>query len=657
MSLLNVGARALLANQVALQTTGHNIANVNTAGYSRQSVGLKTVAGQNMGNGYIGNGMDVATIVRNYNDLLSRQSATASAISAGDSARSQSLSQMQEIFSGGTSGLGAAISDTMNSFADIVSAPTDLTARNVVLTRMSELAGRFRAASAQIDELDYSTRQQMGNDVNVVNSLAGQIATLNEQISKSINSGHTPNDLLDQRDQLVRDLNKYVQTSQIQADDGTLTLFVGGSQPLVMGTEAGKLELKEATQYPGSGKMTLYFKQTGGQNVEFTPSMLGGGEISGLLQFQNSDLPEGRNLLGRMAASLSMALNAQHQSGLTLDGTRGSALFTSPTSVNGSTTIPSITATAQFVDQSSASNPKPAYDYTAYAASDYKVVFGDSGALTLVRLSDNKTTAFADVTALRNTTVDGLRFDISAAGAKNESVLFQPFAAAAGNLKALVSAPRDLAVANPITAGMSQSNKGNLQLGALKMQSPNATLPPTPAGVQLSFQVDASGNVTYTVAGAASGNGSGNAYVSGQPITIDGWSITLTGTPHDGDSLLVGNALDPQYGDNYKRNAGNGTAFMDLRDKTLFDGGTSLSDGFSNIIAQIGARTQSASYAAKLSGTIATNLEADRTAVSGVNLDEEAAKLLQYQQAYQASAKMLQIAQSIFDSVLQTVAR
>lgn len=205
---------------------------------------------------------------------------------------------------------------------------------------------------------------------------------------------------------------------------------------------------------------------------------------------------------------------------------------------------------------------------------------------------------------------------------------------------------------------MAEGNKGNLQMTSLKMLSPTSALPPTPSGVQLSFQVDATtGAVTYSFTGAASGNGTPQPYVSGQPIVVDGWSITLTGTPHQGDSLRVGNALDPQYGDSYLRNAGNGSAFLDLRDKQVFDKSTSLSDGFSSAIAQVGARTQSATYAAKLSGTIASNLEADRTAVSGVNLDEEAAKLLQYQQSYQASAKMLQVAQGIFDSVLQAVGR
>ena len=147
-------------------------------------VALETVAGQNRGNGYIGNGVDVATIVRNFSELLNRQATAATAASAADSARSNSLNQLQEVFSGGTNGLGAAINDMMNAFADLETSPTDSTARNVVLTRMSELASRFRASSTALEEQDYVTKQQIGNDVIVVNSLATQVATLNTQISR-----------------------------------------------------------------------------------------------------------------------------------------------------------------------------------------------------------------------------------------------------------------------------------------------------------------------------------------------------------------------------------------------------------------------------------------------------------------------------------------
>lgn len=654
MSLLNVGSRALMANQIALQTTGHNIANVNTAGYSRQSVAFQTSPGQNMGSGYIGNGVDVNTILRNFNDLLNRQAATASAVSAADSARATSLAQMQEVFGGGKSGLGAAITDMMNSFGDVAGAPTDPSARQVVLTRMNELAARFRSASAQLDELDYSAKQQMGNDVTVVNSLAGQVAALNAQISRSIASGQTPNDLLDQRDQLVRNINKYVQTSQIPADDGSISLFVGGSQPLVLGPDSAQLTLKEATEFPGSGKMALYFKQPGGQNVELTPSMLGGGEIAGLLQFQGSDLTEGRNLLGRMALAIGDTLNEQNNLGLTLSGQSGSNLFKLSMVSNGSTTgsqwTGATTPTTTVVDSSQ------------LKASDYQIVFGSTApAGKVIRLSDGKVTDFTDMTDLSSKEIDGLRFDLKAEGVSGNTVLFRPMAAGAHDIQAAVHSPNDLAVANPVAASIKSLGDATLQMGGIQV-SAGFNLSSF-AGAEVSFSKNATGQLQYTITPApAGGVPATGLYTSGQPIQLaPGLQVKITGTPAingtTSDKVTLGKATDAQYGTAYQRDAGNASSFLALRDSKLFDGSTTLSDGFSTAMAQVGTRTQSAQYAAKLSETIAKNLEADRTAVSGVNLDEEAAKLLQYQQSYQASAKMLQVAQSIFDSVLQTVGR
>ncbi|QRI91115.1 flagellar hook-associated protein FlgK [Delftia lacustris] len=653
MSLLNVGSRALMANQIALQTTGHNIANVNTAGYSRQSVAFQTSPGQNMGSGYIGNGVDVNTILRNFNELLNRQAATASAVSAADSARATSLAQMQEVFSGGKTGLGAAITDMMNSFGDVAGAPTDPSARQVALTRMNELAARFRSASAQLDELDYSAKQQMGNDVTVVNSLAGQVATLNAQISRSIASGQTPNDLLDQRDQLVRNINKYVQTSQIPADDGTISLFVGGSQPLVLGSSSAQLTLKEATEFPGSGKMALYFQQPGGQSVELTPSMLGGGEIAGLLQFQGSDLTEGRNLLGRMALAIGDTLNQQNNLGLTLSGQSGSNLFKLSMVSNGSTTgaqwTGATTPTTTVVDASQ------------LKACDYQVVFGSTApAGKVIRLSDGKVTDFTSVADLNSKVIDGLKFDLKAPGTNGNSILFRPMAAGAHDIQAAVHSPNDLAVANPVAASIKSLGDATLQMGGIQV---SAGFDLTNfAGAEVSFSKNGAGQLEYTITPAPTGVPATGLYTSGQAIQLaPGLQVKITGTPAingtNSDKVTLGKATDPQYGTAYQRDAGNASSFLALRDSKLFDGSTTLSDGFSTAMAQVGTRTQSAQYAAKLSETIAKNLEADRTAVSGVNLDEEAAKLLQYQQSYQASAKMLQVAQSIFDSVLQTVGR
>ena len=667
---MNVGVSALIANQQALTTTGHNIANVNSAAYSRQTIATKALVGQNMGTGYVGKGVQVATIMRNYNELLGKQSNAANAASAADSIRYQSLMQMQDVYSGGDSSLGAAINSMMNAFADVEAAPADGTARNVVLTRMSELTARFRSASATLQELDYSTNQQITNNVTLVNNLAGQVASLNTQIARSLASGHQPNDLLDARDQLIREINQYVQTTQVDADNGAINLFVGGSQALVLGSSTGQLSVAETAEYPGSGKLSLYFSQPNGERVELTANMVGGGEIAGLLKFNNDDLVTGRNLLGRLALTIGTELNNQNKLGLTLSGDFGTDLFKLTTTTTGWSNI------AGYDAGNAAQRAQAAVsDSHALVASDYRIQFDGAGGAQLIRLSDGKLTNLAvdPVTGDINETVDGLQFTVpgavSNAAQKGQSILFQPFSKAADEIQPLVHNAADLAVSNAVTADITSSNQGTLQLSSLRTQD-TAGIPATGNPVVLHFNAD--GTISYanqadidaaatppgfdwTTAAKVQDGAGDMQYESGKPIQVNGWSITLTGTPgaNGTDTVTVGNAKD--LGDGYKLNAGNASAFLALRDATIFDNGTSLSDGFSSAMAVIGTRTQSAKYAAELSETVANNLNADRTAVSGVNLDEEAARLLQYQQAYQASAKIISTAQSLFDSVLNAV--
>lgn len=661
MSLMNVGVSALNANQQALTTVGHNIANVNTPGYSRQTVYTNALHGQNMGNGFIGKGVQVATVMRNYSALLNRQSNAANAIHAADTSRLQGLMQMQDVFKGGDGSLGAAVTNMMNAFVDVQAAPSDATGRNVVLTRMSELAARFHAASNMLEEQDYSTAQQLRNNALLVNDKASQVARLNNEISRALATGHQPNDLLDARDQVIREINQYVQTTQVAADDGSISLFVGGSQALVLGINSGQLSVEETKEYPGSQRMALYFSQPGGQQLELTAAMVGGGEIAGLLKFRNDDLAEGRNLLGRLAMTIGHELNLQNQRGLTLNGQQGGALFSLPTTstgygnITGYSNIGPGAATTQVMD---ASQLKP---------SEYRLIFeGSPVAPVLTRMSDGKVFNATSTPPLNMGNLatgfdaDGLRFIVPAAtlaaAVSGNSMLFKPFSTAASEIEALVHNPDELAAASALTANINKNNTGKLQLTQVGANDFTG-IPAAQDPVRLIF--DGAGQVTYRIYDHLSSTWSAASapidYTPGQPITINGWSITLTGTPAAGDTVDVANALD--FGEAFRLNAGNAGAFLDLRDKKVFDEGTTLSDGFSAAMAVVGTRTQSVQLAEKLSATVAKNLEMDRTAVSGVNLDEEAARLLQYQQAYQASSKVIQIAQSLFDSMLNAVAR
>ena len=624
MSLLNVGARALLANQIALQTTGNNIANANTVGYSRQTAVMSQVPGQHTGSGYIGKGVEVSTIERAHSDFLTTQAAQAASVSSMDSTRANQLSSLEDIFTGGASGLGASVTDMLNSLSDVASTPTDITARNVVLTRADEMAARFRDAQSRLDDLQQGVKSQLGNSVTTINSLATRVAALNQQIARSQGGGQAPNDLLDQRDQAMRDLNHQVQTTTVAADDGTMSVFIG-SQPLVLGSSPAPLSL--TTGADGTQALTL---TRANASSTIQGETLGGGAMAGLLRFQNTDLAEARNLLGRMATTITSAVNAQHKLGVDLDGNAGGNFF-QPIAVPDA--VPATANTGNATVGATVTAP------SALAASSYQLNFGARGSLQVTRLSDGKISNFAGPLPVQ---VDGLTIAVGTGTANaGDSFTLKPYAAAAGQVATAITSPRALAAASPIEARAGTTNTGNVTVSALAPAKADANMTGT---VTLTF--NAAG--TFDVAGTGTGNPTGVAYTAGQPISFNGWNLTLKGAPKPGDTITV-QAATPGYSN---LNAGNATAMLGLRDATVFDGAP-LSDGYASLMATVGVRSQSAQYAAGISNSIATNLETSRTSVAGVNLDEEAANLLKYQQAYQASAKMIQIAQSIFDTLLQ----
>ncbi len=631
--LLNIGTRALLANQQALQTAGNNIANVNTAGYSRQSVLLRTVDGQFSGAGYYGNGVEAATVLRSHSEFLTRQAALSGSVAAADSKRLDQLRQLEDLFQGGPDGLGAAVGDLLNAFSDVASVPTDQPARALVLARADETAARFRSTAAGLSNLQQGVQTELRLGVDNINSLATRIARVNEQIANERGSGHTPNDLLDQRDQLVRELGALVQTTSIPADDGSISIFLAGSQPLVLGATAAQVAISnDAFGDPAKSKLTI---QRPGLDVVLDEASLGGGSMSGLLRFQNSDLVEATNLLGRMALALGTKMNELHRLGLDQSGAAGGDLFAMGAVPDGlAATDNTGSATVQVVIQTA-----PASGVTSLAASDYEMAFTSASSGTIKRLSDGRVTAFGAVPAV----VDGLSLQVGGAAAAGDRFLVTPFRQAASSIDTAFSSPRDLAMASPVAARAGATNQGTLTLQSLLPLQANPNLTQT---VTLTFNAAGS----FDVAGTGTGNPLGVAYVPGQGISYNGWALTLKGTPKAGDTYTVqANAFAAA-------NGGNAQGMLALRDLAMFDGAP-ITEAYASVLSQIGVRVQGAGFAAAVSQSIATNAEADRSAVSGVNLDEEAAKLLQFQQAYQASARMLQVAQAVFDTLMQNLAR
>ncbi len=627
-SLLSLGANAMFAAQTQLQTTGHNIANASVKGYSRQEASLATVQGRFTGAGYVGRGVSVQTIERAVDSFKTNEVALTASVAAADKTRSTLLSQLEGAIGTGNNGIGQSATNFFNALSDVAAAPNDPSARQVALARAEDLASMFRSTSAQIESLQSSVTQDVKSTVASVNSLAERIAQLNEAIAGTNGGSHSANDLLDQRDQLIQELSGYVQVTRVEQDDGSMNLFIGGGQSLVLGRQANTLE---AELNPFDATRVQVHVNVAGESRLLSQSTLGGGSLAGLMQFQDEDLVAMRNGLGRLSAALTGAVNAQQEAGFDLTGAAGSALFTS---LQGNV-IASRDNTGASV--SSLQGLMSIDDPTALQAAEYELKVVSSGApgtYTLTRQPDGTAQSVVD-----GDVVDGFQLNLSGLSgqAAGNRFLLQPVSQAAAGMKVVLSDPSDLAAANSVVLQGSTTNTGSATVKSLVQDGSTS-----PTGTVIQFTgVTGSGGRNYTVNGVASAT----PWTPGGTINANGMSIVFNGVPASGDTFTA-NATTQ-----WAANNGNALSLADLMNGKLVDGAT-FTDAYSHLLADLGARAQSAETAYEVSSGVADRAQEQLGASTGVNLDEEAAKLLQYQQAYQAASKILQVAQKVFDTVL-----
>ena len=655
-SLLNIGSRAMTANYAALQTTGNNIANANTAGYSRQSVELSTAFSQETGSGFFGKGVDVTTVKRAHDDFLTREAATTASLSAADDARSTQLQQLESVFKTGTDGLGYAAQNMFNSFVDVANKPQDSSARQVALARVGDLATSLRNASDQLDSQQTGIVSDVQTAVASVNTLTAQIADLNKRIANAQGSGHTPNDLLDQRDKAINDLGQLVGVTTVSAADGTVGVFLGGAQKLVLGGDSTPLVALPDAYDPTKVAIGV---QDGGVTRAFPDGFVSGGSVAGLLQVQNHDIPDARARIGQFASAIAGALNQQQALGLDLGNpaSPGAALLSigapavAPSSNNASSGgVP----VASYLDGSGtrvSSVSITAVDSSALQASDYQLYADPSlpaGSYQLTRLSDGKTQTVAS-----GDVVDGFRVSVATppgVGARDRFLL-QPVSQATRTIARALDDPNGIAAASPVTAAPNVANTGTATVSSIAAVStsinPNLT-------ATVSF-TDNHGGFSYSLVDTTGAlptvTGTGT-FTAGQPIALNGWQMTLAGEPKSGDSIVVAKTAYPA-GDNNNANSLLALGDAAIVGKTASLAGKNVTDSYAGTLAAVGVSVQSAKQAADQSASVATDAQTAAANGSGVNLDEEAARLIQFQQSYQAAAKILQVAQSVFDSLLQ----
>lgn len=640
-SILTIGSTALKAAQAGIATTSHNISNAATPGYSRQAIIQSSSTARYTGSGYIGQGVQVDTVRRIYSDFLANQVMDAQAASSQIDAQYSHISRINNLLADVTAGLSPVLQAFFTGIHDVTNDPSDLAARQSMLSNSRMLVNRFHAIDSQFGAIRGEVEAGIRNSVETINKYASQLARLNDLIlsAESRGASQPANDLRDQRDLLLADLNKEIRTSAVRMADGSINVYAASGQALVLGAQSAKLIAGPSSS--DSSQMLIRY-QMEGVDLPMRASDISGGRLGGLLAFRSDSLDPMQNMLGRIAIGLAVSFNAQHRLGQDLTGNLGGDYFSivSPVAIANAGNTGNAQIAANFADAH------------ALTASDYQIDF-DGANYTLTRLSDG----FTHTTAALPVTLDGLQINlISGAAAAGDRFLLRPVRDGAATIGLAIANPAGIAAAAPIRAGAAATNTGT---AAISAGSVNASYPAMPlAGtVSLTYNkttgmltgfpatsavtVEAGGTVTTYAPGAPI------PYAAGAKISFDGIEISLTGTPADGDEFTI-QPNTGGIGDN--RNA---LLLAGLQTAKVLGGGTmSYGDAYSQMVSEIGVKTGELEITRTVQGKLLDEASNSQQSLSGVNLDEEAARLMQYQQAYQAAAKVMQMAGELFETLL-----
>jgi flagellar hook-associated protein 1 FlgK len=649
--IFGIAISGLNAAQAGLVTTGHNIANASTPGFHRQQVIQSNSLPHLTGGGFIGSGVTVDTVKRVYSDFLDAQASRAASQAAFYSTYSDQIGQIDNILSDPSAGLAPELEAFFSAVHEVASNPSSVPSRQALLSAGASLTGRFQALDNRFIEMNLGVNAQLESAVSSINAYAGQIAALNAQITGArADPAQAPNDLLDKRDQLVAELNSLVGASAVQQSDGNITVTIGNGQSLVVGNRAFQLATRQSAETPGQVDVAYL---TGSTAITLGATTITGGSLGAILSFRAGALTDSRNELGRIAAGLAVTFNDQHRLGQDLTGSLGTNFFTAPMASATGNTNNTGTATLG-VSISSAS---------ALAASDYRLGYS-GGAYQLTRLSDGTTTSYATLPQ----TVDGLTISVAGGLPNNgDSFLIEPTRYTARNLNVAISNPSAIAAAAPVRTSALGANAGT---GTISPGVVNTQVDPAlvAAPVNMVFTganafnmtgVGAAGNaivvdypggvparVTYN-APPANAAPTAVAFVAGMNITYNGTTVTLSGAPLTGDTFRIERNTN---GVSDNRNAGR---LADLQVAGTLSGGTaSFQASYAQLTSAVGNIARDMEISSSAQEAIALRARETQQSLSGVNLDEEAANLMRYQQAYQACGKVIQVASTLFDSIL-----
>ncbi len=628
VDILNTAISALQTYRRALDTTSHNVANVGTEGYSRQRVDQSTLLPQQYGYGFVGSGVGINGITRSYDEFTALQYRSTSSSLSREEVFASLANRINNLYADSTTGLSATLQQFANAVQSVASAPSSMSARQSLLTEANSLASQMSSYAQSLEQIDAEVNGRLTSAVSDINSISTSIADLNGRIAIAYGStGKSPNDLLDQRDLLLDQLSEKIGISTVAMEDGTVNVLVGSGQALVIGVDAMRL-YTQPDRYDGS-RLSIVAGLPAGP-VDVTRNLTGG-ELGGVLDFRNKMLDPSRNALGQLAVGIAGLVNGQQAEGMDLDGLAGTDVFrlggvgVLPGAGNAGTA--SIAVTRGDPTQVTRSNYLLEYNGSNWSLRD-----AATGAA--VAMTGTGTAADPFVAA-------GLEFTVSGAAAAGDGFLVRPTQDAARGMGVLFTDPAKFAAALPIAGSAASANTGSGILGDLTVVDP--TDPALRTTATISFPTAG----TYSVDG-----GPAQPFAPGTTIAANGWSLVIEGSPAAGDSFTVGNNANG-VGDNR-----NFLALHDAMSSGYLEGGKlSVNESIGRIVSDVGVQTRQAQVSRDALQVVKKDTIATRDSISGVNLDEEAANLLRYQQAYQAAAQVVQVANTVFDTLLGAIRR
>ena len=622
-SAFGIDISALQAFQQAISITSNNVANASTPGYDEESIELGEALPQGTGVP-IGSGVDVNGVARAYSESAASQ-LNGSQSSLGQlNALQNYTSQIDNLFGTSAAGLTSALQTYYGGWSPVADDPTSAAARQALLGDANALASNITSTSTQLNALNSDVNTRISADVQQINSIGASIAKLNQQINSSQGTGQTPNQLLDQRDQLVSNLSQLVGVTTTTESSGAINVFIGTGQPLVV--DATTSTLSTIPSQFNASQLEISSSTSSGNSIS---NQITSGDLGGLLAARTQAIDPALSQLGQIATVIAHSANTQQSLGLNLNGQLGANLFSvgDPTATGSAANTDNTTATVSIanIGQLSSDNYLLTYHGGAYSLTD--AATGSNVALTGAGTAANPLKAA------------GLSIVLSATPASGDQFLIQPTAQAAGTLSVALTDPSGIAAAAAIATSAGDTNTGTAKIGAGTVV--NAANPALLNTTTIKFLTP----TTYSVNGAGS-----FTYTSGANISLNGWQVAISGPPAAGDVFTVrGNAAGS--GDNT-----NALAAANQQSQGVLSNGTiSINGAVSALITDSGSQAAQVNSAQTAQSAVNSQAQTNVQSVSGVNLDQEAANLLQWQQAYQASAQALSVANSLFTSLLDSV--